>query len=51
MINHPSEATSSPVSTWMGDRLGIPGAVDFCSSIIFFNSFWYFSSLVNQITG
>ena len=24
-----SQATSGPVSTWMGDRLGIPGAVDF----------------------
>ena len=21
---------TSPVRTWMGDRLGIPGAVDFC---------------------
>ena len=24
-----TEVTSIPVSTWMGDRLGIPGAVDF----------------------
>ena len=28
---HRSQATSGPVSTWMGDRLGIPGAVDFFS--------------------
>ena len=27
--DHRSQAASSPVSTWMGDRLGIPGAVDF----------------------
>ena len=27
--DHRSWATSSPVSTWMGDRLGIPGAVGF----------------------
>ena len=26
---HRSQTTSSPVSTWMGDRLGIPGAVSF----------------------
>ena len=26
--DHRSQAASSPVSTWMGDRLGIPGAVD-----------------------
>ena len=28
--------TSSPVSTLMGDRLGIPGAVDFCLLFSFF---------------
>ena len=28
--SHPNtEATSGLVSTWMGDRLGTPGAVDF----------------------
>ena len=27
--DHRSQATSGQVSTWMGDRLGIPGAVDF----------------------
>ena len=29
-------ATSSPVNTWMNDRLGIPGAVDFCLLFSFF---------------
>ena len=30
-----SQATSGPVSTWMGDRLGIPGAVDFLLFILY----------------
>ena len=28
-FDHWSQATSGPVSTWMGDRLGTPGAVGF----------------------
>ena len=28
--DHRSQAASGPVSTWMGDRLGIPGVVGFC---------------------
>ena len=38
--DHRSQATSGEVSTWMGDRLGIPRAVDF-----FFFSFSFFSRL------
>ena len=34
-----SQATSGPVSTWMGDRLGIPGAVDFLLWIAVNNRF------------
>ena len=33
--NFQSEATLSQASTWMGDRLGTPGAVDF---LIFFQT-------------
>ena len=37
--DHRSQATSGEVSTWMGDRLGIPRAVDFFFSFFFFFPF------------
>ena len=32
--DHRSQAVSGPVSTWMGDRLGIPGVVGFCFCLL-----------------
>ena len=34
--DHRSQAQSRPVSTWMGDRLGTPGAVAFLFFILIF---------------
>ena len=45
--DHRSEARSRPVSTWMGDRLGIPGAVAF----FFENILIYFPSLPESVGG
>ena len=35
--DHRSQATSGSVSTWMGDRLGIPSAVDFYLNFLITN--------------
>ena len=43
--DHRSQATSGEVSTWMGDRLGIPRAVDFVFLFVVFFLFLGFALL------
>ena len=43
-FDHWSQATSGPVSTWMGDRLGTPGAVGFLFFLAKCTAFLYSAS-------
>ena len=46
LVRSPKLATSSPVSIWMGDRLGIPGAVDIFSLSFSFLFFYFFDIFI-----
>ena len=46
--DHRSQAVSGPVSTWMGDRLGIPGVVGFCQFCQ--NNTWKYQILPKKYT-